>query len=160
MARPKAGVTFHDRVREKTVIDDATGCHNWMGHKNQDGYGRIWRGDGLVFIHRSLWQDRHGPIPEGMKVCHTCDNPACLNDEHHFLGTQTENIADMDRKGRRRPPIGSRNAAAKLDEAKAREIKLRLREGAKAIHLASEFGVSNVVIGLIKRDRAWRHVTV
>lgn len=66
----------------------------------RDGYGRI-RVDGKSWLaHRFSWVLANGPIPEGMYVCHRCDNPPCINPEHLFLGTQTDNMRDMAAKGR------------------------------------------------------------
>ena len=60
--------------------------------------GKVW----FVYAHRFVYEQAHGPIPNGMQVCHTCDNPSCINIEHLFLGTAKDNAADRDAKGRRR----------------------------------------------------------
>ena len=66
-------------------------------------------------LSRKIYILRHGPIPEGMHVCHTCDQPRCIKDSHHFLGTHTDNMADAARKGRMTPSAESR---AKMSKAK------------------------------------------
>lgn len=80
------------------------GCLEFTGFLNSKGYGRINGEIGGTnkqwFAHRAAWMLAHGPIPDGMVVCHHCDNPPCCNVEHLFLGTPTDNIRDMIAKGR------------------------------------------------------------
>jgi hypothetical protein len=80
------------------------GCLEWTGFTDDRGYGRIWVDGKCQKAHRIAWELANGLIPDGMCVCHRCDNPPCCDVEKClFLGTQVENIADMDAKGRRRP---------------------------------------------------------
>jgi HNH endonuclease len=84
-------------------VEVTDGCHEFKGDRNNLGYGRIrssvppYR---AVYIHRIVWQEANGPIPDGMEICHTCDNPPCVRLDHLFLGTHRENLQDMSRKGR------------------------------------------------------------
>lgn len=79
-------------------------CIEYDGFRTKKGYGRINRRvNGRIvsrYAHRIAWETAHGPIPEGMVVMHACDNPPCVNVEHLHLGTQADNIADMNAKGR------------------------------------------------------------
>lgn len=84
--------------------DNANGCWEWQAGRFGGGYGKIavkhngkWTG---LYAHRVSYELTHGPIPDGMCVCHSCDNPKCVNPSHLWIGTQIENIKDRDIKGR------------------------------------------------------------
>lgn len=92
------------RIRSKVVIDPETGCHLYTGAKNQSGYGTIgYEVDGrkaLTVVHKAIYEFANGPVPEGMQVCHECDVPNCVNEDHLWLGTPKQNMQDMIAKDR------------------------------------------------------------
>ena len=90
--------TIEERLNSRLTKDGD--CLVFTGSKNGAGYGKIWAGNNLVLAHRLAFEVEHGPIPAGMVVCHRCDNRACCNVEHLFLGSQGDNLADMRAKGR------------------------------------------------------------
>jgi len=90
-----------------------------------------------------------------MYVCHRCDTPSCVNPDHFFLGTATDNNADMTQKGRQRGPRGETHHAAKLTAEHVKEIR---RDKRLNCEIARGFGVSEATVSLIKNGKTWRHV--
>ena len=156
MARPKAGTTFWDRVHSQLSLND-NGCHIFSGHKDECGYGRIYKDGKYVRIHRAKWELYNGEIPDGMCICHKCDNPACVNINHLFIGTHAENMKDRANKGRYNA-VGSKNTSAKLKEEDIPIIKSRIRNGETCYAIARDYGVTGETILHIKHGRNWQHV--
>lgn len=137
-------------------------CWPWTGTKPK-GYGRFWDGTYMpsgrgryVHVTRWAWAEYIGPIPDGMFICHTCDNPSCCNQRHHFLGTPADNVADRDRKGRTASPAGVQNAASKLTPEQVAKIRERYAAGAiSQSALAAEFGVCQTNVSHIIRGATW-----
>lgn len=97
-----------ERFWNKVERNEANTCWLWTGGTGRNGYGVFTTGtkrDGSIRHHvasRFSWELHHGPIPDGLYVCHSCDNPTCVNPAHLWLGTQQDNIMDMRQKGRAR----------------------------------------------------------
>jgi HNH endonuclease len=120
-------------------------CWKWKGAKLPKGYGKINDGTGrTISAHRVSWFLARGEYPV-QHVLHRCDNPACVNPSHLFLGTIADNNADMLAKGRK---------FSKLTQRQVAEIRKRL-PSATTQSLADEFGVSQSLISHIKHGRAW-----
>jgi hypothetical protein len=106
--------------------------------------------------HRAAWEHVHGSIPDGRHVLHRCDTPRCFFVEHLFLGTQSENVADMDRKGRRWRPIGEANPRAKLSAADVLAIRALPTHNYAA--LGRQYGVADVNIRAVVLRHTWKHL--
>lgn len=135
------------------------GCWIWKGPKDQDLYGIIGgyphQGKNIRATHAS-WLIHRGPIPEGKRLCHTCDHPPCVNPEHLFLGTDAENQADAARKGRKLR--GERNNMAKLVTWQVLEIRAKASEGSSYAAISRIYGVTPEAISLIVKRRNWKHI--
>jgi len=140
---------------------DENGCWNWLGSLSPRGYGRIKVGDKNYRSHRYSWATENGrQIPDGMVVCHACDNPKCVNPTHLFIGTMADNVADCVRKGRHargerlaHPRArGEKNGNSRLTEQQVNRIK---SDGRPQRVIAAEFGVSQTAIWAIKNGRMW-----
>lgn len=153
------GCSPEERFDAKYKVNPETGCWEWTAYRMKEGYGVLGiRGHYTDRAHRFSYKRFRGPIPPGMLVCHTCDNPPCVNPEHLFLGTNADNVADRERKGRGRRAIGSLAGHAKLNERKVLRIKQRLAAGANQSAVARQYGVDQCAINHIARGRTWRHV--
>ena len=104
--RTANGLLYTHRTIEERLTDGLVrmpnGCLEWIGCANVNGYGRIWFNGRRVKTHRLAWMLVNGPIPDGIEIRHfICDNPPCCDLAHLRPGTQADNMADMDAKGRR-----------------------------------------------------------
>lgn len=84
----------------KSMIDTSGDCWLWMGGKDSKGYGRVWRDGRRQGTHRVSYELSIGPIPDGLYICHHCDNKLCARPSHLFLGTQKDNMQDWTKKGK------------------------------------------------------------
>jgi HNH endonuclease len=154
--------TIADRLILGTV-KGPNGCILWTKSLHKKGYGTIKIGNGtkngLLFkTHRISWEIFHGPIPDGLFVLHSCDVPRCVNPCHLWLGTNQDNMDDMNRKGR--------NGLAKITVEQLIEIR-RLADavprgrGNKAMtlkNIGAMFGLTHSMVSMIRSRKFWSHI--
>lgn len=134
-------------------------CWPWIGSRDKNGYGVFSTGGKHFLATRWGYTHRIGPIPDGLFICHACDNPPCQNDRHWFTGTHADNMADKMAKGRQRNVRGVHQHDAKLTDELVREIRARYATGGVTqAQLGSEYGVSQHAICLVTRRKTWKHV--
>jgi hypothetical protein len=168
--KPRAPI---ERFDEKWTPEPNTGCWLWTAGGVPRGYGtmRIGSPRRAAYAHRVSWELHRGPIPKGFDVCHKCDTPQCVNPDHLFLGTRSDNMQDCackgrsctgDRNGMRKHPEritrGSLRADAKLTETAAADIRERAGKGTPRKVLAAEYGVCTGTVDAVVNRRTWNHV--
>jgi hypothetical protein len=147
-----ADEALQQRVEKHSIPEPNSGCWLWTATYNRVGYGGIKVAGTMTVAHRASWQAFKGPIPIGAKVLHKCDNRACCNPAHLFLGTQQDNMDDMRAKGRSPDRRGARNGRSKLTTDQVRDIRSSVGTNAS---LAIQYGVAHQLISRIRRGEAW-----
>ena len=138
---------------------DTSECEIWPHCKSTKGYAlKWWEGKTRVW-HRVVFESYYKMrIPEGMYVCHKCDNPSCINPEHLFLGTPRDNFRDARVKGRMTWAHGEKHGRSVLNEEKVKRIRELIEQGRTLQSIADEFKCGRTAIYRIKHGKTWRHV--
>ncbi len=139
-------------------IEKTESCWLWKGSKDGCGYGNFIFHGKCTHANRVSWKLFRGEIPKGLYVCHTCDNPSCVNPDHLFLGTQKQNMIDCSKKGRMGNRKGTANANAKLTEQKVIEIRFMSFSGMNGGDICRKFGLSKSTLNNIKHRKTWKHI--
>lgn len=135
---------------------DNNGCMNWLRGKCGKGYGAVYFAKKLQKAHRVVWEYFNGEIPDGMFVCHACDNRACCNPKHLFVGTQADNMRDKVMKGRQ--PRGVEIPWTKLKDGDVLTIRSKYAQGQSAAAIARDYGMVHTSIGKIITGMTWGHL--
>lgn len=162
---PKARATLAERIWRYIDKRSPNECWPWVGKSRVTGYGSIGgggRGAPRMLAHRAIWELTYGPIPDGRGhhgtvVMHTCDNRLCCNPGHLALGSQGENVRDMDAKGRRKTVTrrGIEHERARLTDADVQFIR---KSGLSCRELSRKFGMSYQNVWYILKRKTWTHL--
>ena len=169
-----------ERFEKYIELIPFTTCWIWNGSLNKKGYGCFWANNTRFRANRFSYTLYKGEIPEGMFVCHSCDNPSCVNPEHLWLGTPKDNVQDMIKKGRSHysrgsrkhckqhgnhsgkhynHPKGEKHYSSKLTEQQVKEIRLKYKPFEYSPYrLAEEYNVSCQSIKKIVKRQTWKHI--
>ena len=162
-----------ERLELKSSPIPFSGCKIWYGASVPAGYGVIGHLKRYTYTHRVAWELANGPIPAGLFVLHRCDQPACINPDHLFVGTPLENMRDMIAKGRQNytknkrsgpdhPLFGrrfdpSKHPNARLNWERVNEIRALYKPGVKQSDIAKMFGIKQPQVSAIIRGTSWKN---
>jgi len=155
--RPRLAFQDNPETRyEKRIEKTASGCWIFHGPRNNMGYGMVSAGGNPMLAHRFFYQQVNGPIPAGMDACHRCDNPACCNPDHIFIGTRTDNMRDAVAKGRVRR--GETSAQARFSESDVLDMRRRHCAGETTGEIGRRYDTSYKTVWAIVHRKAWGHI--
>ena len=144
-------------VRFWSKVDKGGECWLWTGYRLPSGYGQFTIQRFIKLrAHRFSYELGYGRIPDGLHVCHRCDNPPCVRPDHLFLGTDADNLHDMEQKGRRAATHGEQNGNCKLSFSEVVSMRqMYAGGGVSYLALAQRFGVSQTQVKDIILRRKW-----
>lgn len=149
---------IEERFRDNVMPEPNSGCWFWTGAISM-GYGVMSVDGKSTRAHRLSWNLHRGKIPEGMFVCHKCDNPACVRPDHLFLGDQKANMSDCSQKGMIKTApswvCGERQGSAKLTEKNVRMIR---ESKLSTSQLGRILGVCHVSVWNARVGKTWKHI--
>ena len=141
---------------ERKFSKESNGCWIWTAARSQDNYGHFFFEGKILKSHKVSFLLYRGRVPKGKCVLHICDNSLCVNPNHLYIGTQIDNIADRERRGRSKFAVGEKAGLAKLTWTAVSEIRnLYKQMNLNRKELSLRYGVNQSTIGNIINNRTW-----
>jgi hypothetical protein len=144
---------------KKIGILDLDDCMEWLASKNKRGYGYFFNTITNVRANRFIWECYNGPIPKGLLVCHSCDNPSCVNPKHLWIGTSQDNHNDRNNKNRQAK--GSLNGAAKLNETDIITILTKIYNSkyTTTSEIRKDYNITYTTVYRILDGKNWKYTS-
>lgn len=152
---PDELILLMQKLKKYSKENKKTGCLLWTGGMDYDGYGATGFGSKQIKAHRASYLVEKGSINKGLSVCHTCDNPSCINPDHLWLGTTKQNQEDCAIKYRR---SGTRSGSATFTDKEVRNIRKMFKSGISVKDIAISMGRSKSTISKICHRKTWNHI--
>lgn len=150
---------FWSKVRLPEIIG-MDECWEWQANKNKDGYGLFYANYKSIFAHRFAYTITVEKIPLGLCVCHRCDNSACVNPDHLWLGSHVDNMDDMVLKGRSASKCGVNNPRHRLNNEDIKQIRALYKTGScTQQQIGNLFNISQREISYIVNHKAWKNIS-
>jgi hypothetical protein len=158
--KPNDPAKLEERFWSLTMPEPMSGCFLWMAGADSDGYGWFYIGtqNGKQIscaAHRFSWELQNGPIPKSKHILHKCDTPSCVNPDHLYLGTNSDNQLDAHARSRHPSRKGVLHPLVKLTDGNVVEIR---GSPGKGVDLAKQFRVSPATICNIRKRKTWKHL--
>lgn len=161
MARASVSI---ESIKSRCAVT-ASGCWEWQGCKQGNGYGRIRILGRTEYIHLAAFLLENGYLPASLDVCHSCDNRICCNPSHLFEGTRKQNMEDAVSKGRQAKGKilsdgrqGEKSYLGKLTDAEVLEIRALRASGMANNQICKFFNCTKENISKIVTRKSWRHI--
>lgn len=157
--------SLSDTKRFWRFVKKTDGCWLWTASKNWDGYGsfsfQIQRGEKrTITAHRVSWVIHGNKLVNGFEICHRCDVPNCVNPDHLFLGTHTDNVRDCLYKGRFPCRYGDYSGKRKTNADDVRRMREEYSTGGvRQVDLAVKYGLDQTTVSNILIRKTWKHVS-
>ncbi len=157
-------LTAKDVARFWSYVEKTDGCWIWRGSvcALRGGYGQINIRGKVLKTHRVAYALEIAEVPDGLFVCHHCDNPICVRPSHLFVGTCADNVNDAWKKGRlplpKDAPIGESHHSAKLSSADVIDAREAHKKGSRNNDLAKKYGVTPTAMSNLLRGKTWKSV--